>query len=115
MLLPLSRFLFRPAVVRRIIQTIRYPTQVGKELPPAEVLSIVVSDQTQGKGIGKALMQAAFEEFQRQGIYRVKVAVEAQNAIANAFYRRCGFNLAKVREHHGFPMNIYVIQLGLPQ
>ena len=110
MSLPLIRFLVRPSVIRKIWQTLRYPGEVGPELPAAEVLSIVVSPDARGKGVGKALMQAATEEFARRGIRRIKVAVWAQNAPANAFYRKCGFELAATREHHGLPMNIYIAE-----
>lgn len=111
MALPLARFLVRPSVLRRMIHTLRYPSQVDETLPLAEVLSISVSDDARGKGVGKALMQAAFEEFARRGISSVKVAVGADNEVANAFYNRCGFTLAMTREHHGMAMNIYVIDL----
>lgn len=112
MALPLMRFVVRPSVVRRMIQTLRYPSQVGDELPAAEVLSIAVSDQARGQGVGKALMAEALAEFGRRGVDRVKVAVGAANETANGFYRRCGFTLAQQREHHGQPMNIYVIEVS---
>lgn len=112
MALPLARFLLRPSVIRRMIQTLRYPCQTAGDLPPAEVLSIVVGGAAQGQGVGKALMAAAFEEFRRRGAPQVKVAVGADNEQANAFYRKCGFRLAVTREHHGLPMNIYVARLA---
>jgi ribosomal protein S18 acetylase RimI-like enzyme len=109
MALPLARFLLRPSVIRRIIATLRYPSQVGNDLPAAEVLSIAVSQDARGKGVGKALMTAALREFHRRGISQVKVAVWAGNETANRFYERCGFTLALRREHHGLPMNVYTI------
>jgi RimJ/RimL family protein N-acetyltransferase len=45
------------------------------------------------------------------GRLQVKVAVWAGNEPANAFYRKCGFELAVQREHHGLPMNVYVIDI----
>jgi ribosomal protein S18 acetylase RimI-like enzyme len=110
--LPLLRFLVRPSVIRRMYHTWRYPSQVGDDLPVAEVLSIVVSSDASGKGVGKALMKAAFEEFRRRGIAGAKVAVGANNEVANGFYRSCGFELAVTREHHGLPMNVYVSDLA---
>lgn len=106
---PLGRFLFRPATVKRMIQTLRYPSQVGGELPAAEVLSIAVSSEARGKGVGKALMAAALKEFDRRSVGQCKVAVGADNVTANEFYKRCGFKLALTRQHHGRPMNVYVI------
>jgi ribosomal protein S18 acetylase RimI-like enzyme len=117
----LARFLVRPAVLHQMWQTLRYPKEAEKDpsgasadLPPAEVLSIAVAPGAQGRGVGKALMAAALEEFRRRGVGRVKVAVGAANQTANAFYRRCGFALRLVRQHHGQPMNVYVADLPAP-
>ena len=106
---PLARFLLSPRTLRRIFQTLRYPAQVGGDLPDAELLSISVSSAARGKGVGTALMQAAQAEFQRRGVEHFKLAVWAGNEPANRFYRGCGFRLALQREHHGMPMNVYVI------
>jgi len=112
MALTLMRFAFRASVIRRIVETLRYPCQAGEDLPAAEVLSIAVSEKARGSGIGKALMQAAFKEFQRRGVGKVKVAVGGNIVAGNNFYRRCGFTLAATREHHGLPMNVYVATIG---
>ena len=108
LVLPLVRFLVRPAFVRRMIQTLRYPAEVGEEMPAAEVLSIAVRGEARGKGVGKALMTAALQEFSRRGVDRVKVAVWAGNERANWFYQSCGFELGLTRLHHGLEMNVYV-------
>lgn len=112
MALPLIRFVLRPSVMKRMWQTLRYPAETDQQLPQAEILSIVVSSEARRKGIGKALVQAALQEFDRRGAQRAKVAVGADMDPANRFYRRCGFELALTREHHGLPMNIYVIDLA---
>jgi ribosomal protein S18 acetylase RimI-like enzyme len=114
MMLPLLRFMFRWSVIKRLWQTLRYPAEVGADVPAAELLSIAVDAAARGRGVGKQLMAAAVEEFRRLGIEQFKVAVGADNETANAFYQRCGFTLALQREHHGLPMNIYVLQTGPP-
>ena len=111
MVFPLLRFRVRPSVIKRMYHTLRYPSQVGDDLPVAEVLSIVVSSDASGRGVGKALIHAAFEEFRQRGIAKTKVAVGAENKVANCFYRTCGFELAVTRKHHGLPMNVYVSDL----
>ncbi len=111
MAMSLAGHLLRPAPLRRIIQTLRYPARDPGLLPPAEVLSIAVSDKARGRGVGKALMAAALEEFARRRIPRIRVAVWAGNEGANRFYLKCGFTLAHTRDHHGLPMNIYVIEV----
>jgi len=110
--LPLIRFLTRPSVVWRMVQTLRYPAQVSPDVPAAEILSIAIRRQARRRGIATALLGAAMEEFARRGIDRVKVAVGAGNEPANRFYRRCGFELALTRTHHGLPQNIYVARIG---
>jgi ribosomal protein S18 acetylase RimI-like enzyme len=107
-LLPL---LWRASVIRRSWETLRYPSAVGDDLPPAEILCVAISREAQGHGLGKGLMQAALNGFRERGVTQVKVAVGAGNATANHFYQRCGFELAVTRFHHGKPMNIYTIQL----
>ena len=108
MALPLLRFMLRPSVIRRMWQTFRYPSTVGADLPQAEVLSVVVGPEGRGKGVAASLMEAALKAFADRGIAEVKVAVGADNQIADRYYRKCGFELAVTREHHGLPMNIYV-------
>jgi len=114
MALPLMRFMFRWSIIKRMWQTLRYPADVGDDVPAAELLSIAVDASARGRGVGKQLMAATVSEFRRRGIDRFKVAVWAENEAANAFYRRCGFKLALQREHHGLPMNIYVLQTDTP-
>lgn len=113
MALPLIRFILRPSVMKRMWQTLRYPVESDEDLPQGEILSIAVSSEARRKGIGKALLQAALDEFEQRGARRVKVAVGANLAPANRFYPRCGFELALTREHHGHPMNIYTAATGL--
>lgn len=112
MALPLMRYMFRPSFVRRMYHTLRYPSETSVDLPSAEILSIAVSEDARGMGVGKALMQAALEEFASRGIRDVRVAVWAENEVANAFYNRCGYRLALTRKHHGLDMNIYVTTLS---
>ena len=114
MLWALKWHILSPSKVKRMWQTLLYPVEVGAGLPPAEILSIAVSEEARGKGVGKALMVAAMEEFARRDISRAKVAVGAGNEEANAFYRRCGFRLAARRTHHALPMHVYVAEIPRP-
>jgi ribosomal protein S18 acetylase RimI-like enzyme len=90
---------WRVSVLRRLWETLRYPVDVPKNLPQAEILSIAVSPEAHGRGIGAMLMQAAFDEFRRRGILHLKVSVWVGNATAIKFYLRCGFELAATRLH----------------
>jgi ribosomal protein S18 acetylase RimI-like enzyme len=104
--------MFRPRAIRHVFQTLLYPgkaTCMG--YPDAEILSVVTSPAARGRGIGRLLMDAALAEFARRGCVRVKVLVGANLEPANAYYRKCGFELAGAIEHHERAENIYVIDL----
>ena len=62
MMLPLLRFMFRWSVIKRLWQTLRYPADVGDDVPAAELLSIAVDGSMRGRGVGKQLMAAAVSE-----------------------------------------------------
>lgn len=94
---------------RYALETLRYPSRREQiELPPAEILSIVVGDKCAGGGIGKQLIEWAVKHLWRQGVADVKVAVAA-NLPANGFYKAMGWKLASTMENHGHLMNLYVM------
>ena len=111
MALPMVRRLVRPRVIKQVIETLRYPSEVSEDLPAAEILSIAVDPESQGKGIGKMLISAGLEEFKRRGIQQVKVAV-LEILPSNKFYQRYGFKLVQTVEHHGRATNIYTINVA---
>jgi ribosomal protein S18 acetylase RimI-like enzyme len=104
----------RPSVIKNVWETIRYSEDVGDELPSPEILSIAVAKPFQRRGVGGALMRRALAMFRGQGIDRIKVAVWSANESAQSLYRRCGFQLAKTRIHHGLPMTIYTWASAAP-
>jgi ribosomal protein S18 acetylase RimI-like enzyme len=79
--------------------------------PKKKVLSIVVDDKAQGMGVGRLLMEAAFEEFKKRNISEIKVMV-GDGLRANEFYKKMGFQLARQLLQHGKPMNAYVRKLS---
>jgi len=112
--LALARFALRPSIIRRCFATLLYPRSTASTetaLPKAEVLSIAVSEEARGKGVGKVLMAAALEELARRGIPSVRVAVWDGNSVANKYYVRSGYHLATTKTHHGKGMNIYVREI----
>ncbi|MCK5226476.1 MAG: GNAT family N-acetyltransferase [Planctomycetes bacterium] len=101
--------IFSPKIVRKIIETLFYPNRIKKmNLPSAELLSIVVAKEGQGKGIAKQLVNTGFEECSKRNIDRVKVLVGADNEPANNLYLKCGFSPAGQIENHGVKSNIYI-------
>lgn len=107
----LIRFIFSLRTIRKIFQTLLYPSRTSEEYPPAEVLSVAVAPDARRKGFGSKLMQSALAEFRGRGISAVKVAVAADNEPANKYYRKEGFEKAGIYDSHGVQTNIYVQKL----
>jgi ribosomal protein S18 acetylase RimI-like enzyme len=97
--------------MKRIFQTLFYPNRIESlGLPKAELLSIAVSSDARGQGVGKQLCRAGFQECRNRGLEEVKVLVAAKNEAANKLYQACGFEYAAKIENHGIVSNIYVIK-----
>ena len=93
--------LFSIQTIRKIIQNIFYPqTMRNLNLPDAELLSIVVSSNSQGKGFAQKLIEMGFQECRRRNISQVKVLVAESNLLANRLYQKTGFQLATKIESH---------------
>lgn len=97
--------------IKKVLETLFYPGRIRKiNLPSAELLSIVVAQQGQGKGLATQLVQAGLQECQKREIDKVKVLVGTGNEAANKLYLKCGFELAKQIENHGVVSNVYVVK-----
>ena len=107
MLSSLLRFVFSGRTIRKIFQTLLYPSR-SSDYPAAEILSVAVASDARRKGIGTMLMRAALEEFERRGISEAKLAVAADNAPANRYYLKEGFHRIADYDSHGVETNIYV-------
>ena len=59
--------------------------------PCALIEELVVDEGARGRGIGRALIQAALAWAETQGCSEVEVSTELDNTTAQAFYRRLGF------------------------
>jgi ribosomal protein S18 acetylase RimI-like enzyme len=78
----------------RRAQTLAQPCDTGKLT--AELASLAVLPQSQGKGIGKVLTLAFLQAAQDKGAQRVYLTTDALNNDAvNAFYQRLGFRVAR--------------------
>jgi ribosomal protein S18 acetylase RimI-like enzyme len=82
--------------LRRIWETLRYPAVAEHHsLPSAEILAVATDASCGGRGIGRALVQAALVEFDRRSVGAVKVVAAVHNGAAESLYRGAGFD-----EHH---------------
>ena len=59
--------------------------------PSALIDELVVTEEYQGKGVGKQLVLAAIEKCRQLGCCEVEVSTEKTNLKAREFYKRCGF------------------------
>ncbi len=57
-----------------------------------EINGVAVDTAAGGKGVGRALVEAAFAEAGRRGARKVSLRVLGSNAAARRLYRRCGFH-----------------------
>ncbi len=77
-----------------------------------ELTRIYVMPPHQHAGIGTRLVEAGLAAFGQQGVERLTVAVEQENALGRSFYRRMGF--AEVcefsRNVHGFELRLIECQ-----
>ncbi len=99
--------------IKKVFETLFYPSRIKKmNLPLAELLSIVVADESQGKGLGLQLLQKGLAGCAKRGIDKVKVLVGADNKPANELYQKCGFELVGQIDNHGVISNVYVAKIG---
>ena len=108
----LARKMLSVQNVKKIWANLFYPQKMKQmNLPDAELLSIVVAPEGQGRGIAKQLSEAGFEECKKRGIGKVKVLVAADNEPANKLYQKCGFELTAQIASHGVKSNVYVVKI----
>lgn len=57
----------------------------------AAILKIATAPQARSAGIGSALLESVLEAARREGLRAARLDVRASNAVAQAFYRKHGF------------------------
>jgi glycosyltransferase involved in cell wall biosynthesis/ribosomal protein S18 acetylase RimI-like enzyme len=104
--------LVRPRVAWRLLETVRYPSQVdagNDRLPDAELLSIAVDPAWRVGGTGRALAEGVLAALADRGVGELKVVVGAANLAANRFYARVGFREAgHLTVHQGTPSKVWI-------
>lgn len=68
--------------------------------PIADVQTIAVVPEFEGKGIGSAILMELIEEARRRGAWEVLLEVRADNPRAQALYTRFGFEQIHVRRRY---------------
>jgi GNAT superfamily N-acetyltransferase len=106
------------STVTRALETLRYGnrqrSQPASHSCAAELLSIAVSQDQRGKGLGRTLIMALEEWIRAQdaNVSACKTVTLASDTAANAFYLSCGFEPRAEFRHHDNLLREYVKQLA---
>ncbi len=96
---------------KKIAETLLYPTK-EKALPKAELLTIAVKKEFQGRGIAGQMFKEFTAEMRKRNIKEFKVLVGANLPQAIHFYEKNGFRFVKNTSVHGKAVSkIYVYTL----
>lgn len=79
-------------------------TRIDHDSKVGQIPNLSVLPECRGKGAGKALMKAAFDYFEAQGILVAKIETLDQNAIGQNFYPRSGFTEVARQIHYAMPL-----------
>jgi ribosomal protein S18 acetylase RimI-like enzyme len=89
---------------------LRYPASTTTELPDAEILAVAVDEAATGRGIGRALVDAAGLQFLSRGATSVKVVAGADNVAAVRLYEACGYRVVEQIEVHGGTRSVVLVR-----
>jgi L-amino acid N-acyltransferase YncA len=64
-------------------------------------LSVYVTEGARGRGVGKALLSAAIDASEREGIWTLEAGVFPENEASIALHTSCGFRVVGRRERIG--------------
>ncbi|MBC5636495.1 GNAT family N-acetyltransferase [Ornithinibacillus sp. BX22] len=75
----------------------------------ANIFAVYVTPSHRGKGVGKALLEAAINQAKQiEGITRINIAVVSVNHEAKALYKRLGFETFGIEEKALKVKNVYL-------
>ncbi len=84
----------KPRIVGRVLRAIRKPREVGHERGECELMSIAVSPEFSGRGVGQVLVREFCRKAMKNGCSSVYLTTDQKdNDGANHFYPKCGFVL----------------------
>ena len=80
----------------------------------AEILTLAVAPQARGRGLGRALLQAAIARLEAQGAQSLFLEVGTDNPHALALYAGLGFAKVGMRKAYYAGRDALVLRLSLP-
>ncbi len=104
----------RPTILPRLLRALRRPKSSREAVAQALLMSLAVVPDMSGVGIGQGLVNHFLATLKDNGVATVSLTTDRdENARANHFYQRLGFQIARVYETpEGRWLNEYVIDLG---
>ncbi len=101
--------------LKKVIEIICYIKGKDREdvkLPDAELLSIVVEQNSRGKNIGEKLFITLLEEFKKRNIKEFKIIVGSELKHAKKFYEKLGAEqIGEIELHKGADSIIYIFKV----
>ncbi|HUT15937.1 MAG TPA: GNAT family N-acetyltransferase [Anaerolineae bacterium] len=107
----LGHVLRHPRVVRKLLETLRYPAMMQEQPGEAESISRGVRVDWRGKGVGSLLWKAVTGEARRRGATHIITTVDQAHDVVNAWHRARNHELVRTFVLHRRPMNVYRIPL----
>jgi ribosomal protein S18 acetylase RimI-like enzyme len=105
----LARKLFSLSTLKKIFETLLYPSRIKKmDLPGPEFLSMVIVEEERGKGLATELIKQGFAECAKQGVEELKIFAAVNIKPINKMYEKLGFELVGQMDSHDITSNVYV-------
>jgi L-amino acid N-acyltransferase YncA len=80
--------------------------------------SVYVADDSQGRGIGRALLTELVARAERDGIWTIQAGIFPENEASIELHRCCGFRVVGIRErlgrHHGAWRDVVLMERRSP-
>jgi GNAT superfamily N-acetyltransferase len=104
--------LMSPRRILGSVETLRYPSSGGGDLPRAEIINFVVAPDSRGRGIAPVLFDCLMRWFEAQGDTAVKIVTGEQQVRAHGFYEKSGAERrGGISIHRGSRSRVYVYPL----
>jgi GNAT superfamily N-acetyltransferase len=101
----------RPALVRKVVQTLSY-SRLQQTTARAELVVIAVQPELRSQGVGRGLLGVLADELSRRGVRAYKVTVHDVMERSNRFYRANGMELVHRFRLYDLVWNVYLKQIG---
>lgn len=107
--------LLRPGVLRRILETARYPERTVRGLPQAEYTTLAVAPGVRSRGLGVRLSKGIVSGLAELGAQAVRGTVAADHEPMKRMMVRAGFRpQGEISLHDGKHSIVYVIRCSSP-